>query len=98
MRVETGGLIYDDDDKRCTIYVKNTVFGGEIAYLVLLSCYDGSTGSTNWYHGVTKRHFYDLDEHSKRAVMLDIMANGGKCWDLLDGLKSTADYIEGLYD
>ena len=38
MRVETGGLIYDDSDKRCTIYVQNTVMGGQIAYIVLLSC------------------------------------------------------------
>lgn len=98
MRVETGGLIYDDDDKRCTIYVQNTVMGGAIAYIVLLSCFDGSTGGTKWYHGVTKQHFYDLDEHTKRAVMLDIMANGGKAWNLLDRLKSTAEYIEGLYE
>lgn len=97
MKVAIGGLIYDDDDKRCTIYVKNTVFGGAIAYLILLSCYDSSTGGVNWYHGISKQHFYDLDEHSKRAVMLDIMQNGGKCWDLLDTLKSTGDYIEDLF-
>ena len=98
MKIETGGLIYDDDDKRCTIYLQSTVFSGALAYIVMLSCYEESTGHINWSHGITKQHFYELDEHSKRAVMQDIMQNGGQCWDLLDKLTSTAEYIESLYE
>lgn len=98
MKVETGGLVYDDNDKRCTINVKHTTMNKRGAYLILLSCYDGSTGSTNWYHGITQSHFYNLDEDGKQAIMLEIMQQGGKVWDLLDSLKSTENYLNDLYE
>lgn len=98
MRVETGGLVFDDDDKRCTVVVRCAQKDGSAAYLAGISCYDVSSGGIKWYYGFTDRHLLDYDEDSKRKHITHIMQKGDKVYGLLDDLKSMSNYIEGLYE
>ena len=98
MKVETGGLVFDDSDKRCTIIVRCAQKDGSAAYLAGISCYDVSSGGIKWYYGFTDRHLLDYDEDSKRKHITHIMQKGDKVYGLLDDLKSMAEYIEGLYE
>lgn len=98
MRVETGGLVFDDDDKRCTIMVKAAERNDQLSFLACVSCYDVSTGHAKWYYGFTDRHLLDYDEDSKRKHITHIMQKGDKVYGLLDDLKSMSNYIEGLYE
>lgn len=98
MKVETGGLVFDDKDKRCTVIVRCAQKDGSAAYLAGISCYDVSSGGIKWYYGFTDRHLLDYDEDSKRKHITHIMQKGDKVYGLLDDLKSMSNYIEGLYE
>ena len=98
MKVETGGLVFDDKDKRCTVVVRCAQKDGSAAYLAGISCYDVSSGFIKWYYGFTDRHLLDYDEDSKRKHITHIMQKGDKVYGLLDDLKSMSNYIEGLYE
>ena len=98
MKVETGGLVFDDKDKRCTVVVRCAQKDGSAAYLAGISCYDVSSGGIKWYYGFTDRHLLDYDENSKRKHITHIMQKGDKVYGLLDDLKSMSNYIEGLYE
>ncbi len=98
MKVETGGLVFDDKDKRCTVVVRCAQKDGSAAYLAGISCYDVSSGGIKWYYGFTDRHLLDYDEDSKRKHITHIMQKGDKVYGLLDDLKSMSNYIEGLYE
>ena len=98
MKVETGGLILDDSDKRCTIIVRCAQKDGVASYLACISCVDASSGGIKWYYGFTDRHLLDYDEDSKRKHITHILQKGDKVYGLLDDLKSMAEYIEGLYE
>ena len=47
MKVETGGLVFDDSDKRCTIIVRCAQKDGVASYLACISCYDISSGGSS---------------------------------------------------
>ena len=98
MKVETGGLVFDDKDKRCTVVVRCAQKDGSAAYLAGISCYDVSSGGIKWYYGFTDRHLLDYDEDSKRKHITHIMQKGDIVYGLLDDLKSMSNYIEGLYE
>lgn len=98
MKVETGGLVFDDSDKRCTIIVRCAQKDGVASYLACISCVDASSGGIKWYYGFTDRHLLDYDEDSKRKHITHILQKGDKVYRLLDELKSMAEYIEGLYE
>ena len=98
MKVETGGLVFDDKDKRCTVVVRCAQKDGSAAYLAGISCYDVSSGFIKWYYGFTDRHLLDYDEDSKRKHITHIMQKGDKVYGLLDDLKSMSNYIESLYE
>ena len=98
MKVETGGLVFEDKDKRCTVVVRCAQKDGSAAYLAGISCYDVSSGGIKWYYGFTDRHLLDYDEDSKRKHITHIMQKGDKVYGLLDDLKSMSNYIEGLYE
>ena len=98
MKVETGGLVFDDKDKRCTVVVRCAQKDGSAAYLAGISCYDVSSGGIKWYYGFTDRHLLDYGEDSKRKHITHIMQKGDKVYGLLDDLKSMSNYIEGLYE
>ena len=98
MKVETGGLVSDDSDKRCTIIVRCAQKDGVASYLACISCVDASSGFIKWYYGFTDRHLLDYDEDSKRKHITHIMQKGDKVYGLLDDLKSMSNYIEGLYE
>ena len=98
MKVETGGLVFDDSDKRCTIIVRCAQKDGVASYLACISCVDASSGGIKWYYGFTDRHLLDYDEDSKRKHITPIMQKGDKVYGLLDDLKSMSNYIEGLYE
>ena len=53
MKVETGGLVFDDSDKRCTIIVRCAQKDGVASYLACISCVDASSGGIKWYYGFT---------------------------------------------
>ena len=98
MKVETGGLVFDDKDKRCTVVVRCAQKDGSAAYLAGISCYDVSSGGIKWYYGFTDRHLLDYDENSKRKHITHIMQKGDKVYGLLDDLRSMSNYIESLYE
>lgn len=98
MKVETGGLVFDDSDKRCTVIVRCAQKDGVASYLAGISCYDISSGGVKWYYGFTDRHLLDYDNDNKRKHITHIMQKGDKVYGLLDDLKSMAEYIEGLYE
>ena len=98
MKVETGGLVFDDKDKRCTVVVRCAQKDASAAYLAGISCYDVSSGGIKWYYGFTDRHLLDYDEDSKRKHITHIMQKGDKVYGLLDDLKSMSNYIQGLYE
>lgn len=96
MRVETGGLVFDDSDKRCTIVVKAAERNDQLSFLACVSVYDVATGHAKWYYGFTDRHLLDYDDHTKRQHITYIMRSGGKVYSLLEDLETMAEYLKGL--
>ena len=96
MKVETGGLIFDDSDKRCTIIVRCAQKDGVASYLACISCVDASSGGIKWYYGFTDSHLLDYDDDTKRQHITYIMRSGGKVYSLLEDLETMAEYLKGL--
>lgn len=98
MRVEAGGLIYDDDDERCTITIVSSAKNNELVYILCVTCFDAITQRIKFYHSVTDKHLYDYDDEEKRRHIKDTIRLGGDAYQLFAELKSTTDYTETLYE